>query len=100
MRAMRAFGSEPFGELLGVAGARGALADGGLDVVDGDRERVARLGAFYINGAGLGIAIGLFRFVAAISIRADLAAERIFAFDTIVSPGAIRNRGSLWRENS
>src|SRR5439155_24597563 len=81
MRAVRTVGAEPFSELLGVAGARGALADRWLDLVDRDSECVARLSAFDINRASLGIAVWLFCFVAAIGIGADLAAKGVFGFD-------------------
>ena len=100
VRAVRAVGPEPLGELLRVAGPRGALADRRLDLVDRHGQRIARLGPFDPDRAGLRIAIRLFGLVAAVGVRSDLAAESVFAFDDDRLARLIRRRGSLWRENS
>jgi hypothetical protein len=72
--------------------ARGALPDQRLDRVDFDRQRVARLGAFDPDRAGLRIAKGDLLAVAAVGIGANLAAEGILALHddgstTMDSPG-------------
>src|SRR5947209_380136 len=55
--------------------------------MDCNSECIARLSAFDINGASLRIAVRLLGFVAAIAIRANLAAKGVFGFDDYALAG-------------
>ena len=81
MRAVRAIGAEPFGKHARFAGARGTLAKERVDFQDRHCECVPRFCSGDKYRPRLRIATGLRVFIAAVGVRANLPAKRIFAFD-------------------
>ena len=78
MSAVGTVRADPLGELPGIAGTGGALADAGANLVDMDGQRIPRLRSVDINGTGLRVAEGDRLPVTAILVGSNLPRKRIF----------------------